>query len=503
MKRLFCAVALSMLLAGPAGAYVWNNAKWGIGQGDSVPYVVSEVLSQDMPDGDCLEAVQLGYDAWTAVSCSYMAWQYAGRTANTAWGAGDGENVASWREDFWDDSPVALAIASTIWGGVNNFLSDTDIKFNGFHHTWAYFRMAPGGDGRTDVSSVAAHEVGHCNGFGHSDVPGATMWPSTGPGDISGRTLSADDIQAVCDVYPSGGEVPPPDMEPPPPIGNVEFGGDCSMERCVEGLFCLNDGRDLYCSRPCEPGDDTCGDGYYCAFLADGGGACARGQDPGRNQAGFGEECGNGLQCQSGLVCVNDDGRIYCTGPCLNDMCPNGYLCAELQNGESICARGDGAPGDLPGAGQPCNDRGLCARGLFCIRDPLNVDEQTGELVPYCTAACDNGMCDEGFRCIDLQPDGTACQLIPSAGSRALGDPCWVNPEAPFSRPSCGDDLVCTDYVIEDQVVVEKGFCTANCSPDDCCPEGWGCAELTPVFGQCRPDVEDSPRFRCQGGMPP
>lgn len=498
---LAMAAGFALLLAADmASAYDYGGTRWEIQAGQSVPYVVSRVLSDDMPDMDALEAVQLGYDAWTVVTCSYMSWEYQGRTDNTAWGAGDGENVASWRDEFWDDSPVALAIATWQTGGIGGGISDCDIKFNGFHHSWANFGPNPGGDGRTDVASVSAHEVGHCNGFGHSDVPGATMWPSTGPADISGRSLSADDIQGVCDVYPSGGDVPPPDMEPPPLVGDQGFGEDCSAERCQEGLFCLNDGRDLFCSRPCESAEQ-CGEGYYCALLAGGDGACARGEDPMRDRAGFGEDCSEGRVCQQGLVCVNDEGLTYCTGPCLNDMCPGGFFCTELQGGNTICARGEGAPGDLPGAGRPCTDRGLCARGLFCIRDGLNVDQETGDVIPYCTAPCDaNGACEEGFRCIDLPPSGTACQLIPSAGDSQLGDACFINPERPFDRPTCGNGLECVDAVQMGQEYIDPGFCTRECTEVNCCPDGWGCAEVTPVFAQCRPGVSDSPRFACAGG---
>jgi hypothetical protein len=52
------------------------------------------------------------------------------------------------------------------------------------------------------------------------------------------------------------------------------------------------------------------------------------------------------------------------------------------------------------------------------------------------------------------------------------------------------------------QEVVEKGKCTKNCQPDDCCPEGYGCVELTPAFGQCKQGVSDSPTFVCTGEVP-
>ena len=83
-----------------------------------------------------------------------------------------------------------------------------------------------------------------------------------------------------------------------------------------------------------------------------------------------------------------------------------------------------------------------------------------------------------------------------------MGDECWVNPERPWERPVCGDGLVCVEYVIENQRVIDKGYCTKNCDSGDCCPSGWGCVELTPVFGQCQQDKTDSPRFECEGEVP-
>ncbi len=55
-----------------------------------------------------------------------------------------------------------------------------------------------------DVWNTMAHEAGHFLGFGHSPVPGATMNATTTPGDTQKRVLHADDVEAVCAVYPRG-----------------------------------------------------------------------------------------------------------------------------------------------------------------------------------------------------------------------------------------------------------------------------------------------------------
>ena len=46
-----------------------------------------------------------------------------------------------------------------------------------------------------------AHEVGHVIGIGHSNVSGATMYPSVSACNTGPRSLAADDINAKNDLY--------------------------------------------------------------------------------------------------------------------------------------------------------------------------------------------------------------------------------------------------------------------------------------------------------------
>ena len=488
---------------GVAQAYVFTGASWSP---DEMPiqYKVNRQLSSDLPDANALAAIQGGFDVWTELSCAFMAWQYAGRTDNNRWGSGDRENVVSWREEGWDDSGFALAITSSIWQ-FQGTLTDTDIKFNGVNHSWAAFENDPGFAREVDIESVAAHEVGHAVGLDHTNVPGSTMLPSTSSGEIGGRTLGEDDIAGACEIYPGEGEIPEPipdpDPGPDPEPGTQQLGESCGqVEQCVQGLFCISDGQQSYCSRPCREGTD-CPAEFYCAQLSGGGGACASGEDPASNLGDLGDVCGEDRGCKQGLFCVNDGEDLYCTGPCSDGTCDEGFFCTQLQNGSDACARGDG-PGPLPGPGEPCGERGLCADGLFCLNDPINRDPNTDQIVPYCTAACPDRVCDEAFRCVDVAGGGTACQLIPVAGDRRIGDPCWINPENPLERPTCGDGLNCVNTVYDGPEIADPGVCSKNCTHDDCCPAEWGCAELTPAIGICQENQPDDEGFECTGDRP-
>jgi len=58
--------------------------------------------------------------------------------------------------------------------------------------------------GPVDLQSIVTHEVGHFIGIGHSNVEGATMFPSSPRTQVSKRTLAPDDIAAVCEIYQPG-----------------------------------------------------------------------------------------------------------------------------------------------------------------------------------------------------------------------------------------------------------------------------------------------------------
>jgi len=55
--------------------------------------------------------------------------------------------------------------------------------------------------GQFDLQGVMAHEYGHALGLGHSAVSGTTMWPSIGSGSSATRSIEADDIAGVQDIY--------------------------------------------------------------------------------------------------------------------------------------------------------------------------------------------------------------------------------------------------------------------------------------------------------------
>ena len=72
--------------------------------------------------------------------------------------------------------------------------------------------------GGTDLFSVALHEAGHALGLGHSDQPGAVMYPYYS----QWTKLAAEDVAAVRELYAAAEPDPPPSTPAPDPTPTPE-----------------------------------------------------------------------------------------------------------------------------------------------------------------------------------------------------------------------------------------------------------------------------------------
>jgi predicted Zn-dependent protease len=76
---------------------------------------------------------------------------------------------------------------------------DADVYTNTSHQF--YSSGEPACSGEYDINGIMVHEVGHVIGIGHSNVSGATMYPSVSACNANNRTLEADDRAARDDLY--------------------------------------------------------------------------------------------------------------------------------------------------------------------------------------------------------------------------------------------------------------------------------------------------------------
>jgi hypothetical protein len=213
-------VLIIVALAPAASAYL----KFGVRVGDRVvtvkwtrtpvQYYVSERGVPGVGPSGFADAVGRAFATWEAVPTASIRYQFAGFTSALP-GEDDGRTTLGFLAA--PELERVLASASALIDDATGELLEVDIFFNS---AFSWSVAAAGEPGRFDLETIAVHEIGHLNGLGHSaigetEVSGAgrhvlaaesVMFPlAFGAGNISSRTLRADDIAGVSDLYPDGG----------------------------------------------------------------------------------------------------------------------------------------------------------------------------------------------------------------------------------------------------------------------------------------------------------
>ena len=178
-------------------------------------------------------------------SCSYFKVMDGGRKSLEV--GNDGVNLIKFRDTFWGLPAVGNAAAvphASSAAGITTatYISDpksprdgeivdADIEINGVNFTIAASPTDPeiNGQGLAVLQNTLTHELGHLHGLEHTcylgttdpgwtdnqgnPVPAcaaglpativdATMYPTQNYGETKKETLSDDDIQSMCDIYP-------------------------------------------------------------------------------------------------------------------------------------------------------------------------------------------------------------------------------------------------------------------------------------------------------------
>jgi len=296
MRRLLAVVlaaALVVVPAQPAHAYL----KFGVSIGGQsvtlhwaqtpVRYSVSNQGITDVSVADFQAAVERAFATWQAVPTASLTYQFAGITAAQP-GRDDGLSTLGFQNR--PELDRVLASTSFLVDRVSGALVESDIFFN----TAFSWSVAPAGvTGRFDLESTALHEIGHMSGLGHSALgetelregggrrvlaAEAVMFPiAFTAGSIAGRTLKADDITGITDLYPeadfartSGSISGRVTKEGQPVFGAHLVAFDVARGSSVAGFTLTADGRFSIGSLPsgvyvlrAEPIDDAEVDSFF------------------------------------------------------------------------------------------------------------------------------------------------------------------------------------------------------------------------------------------------
>jgi hypothetical protein len=133
------------------------------------------------------------------------AWGIAGLGGSTtkSGARNDGTNVVSWSKlggttlgvtnyTTTDQSQSQVCNGSLIYR-----FQEVDVRFNNAFQ----WQSSSGCSGGYDLAGVSTHEFGHAVGLGHTNVQGATMYPSVAACDFSVSSLASDDRDGYSAIY--------------------------------------------------------------------------------------------------------------------------------------------------------------------------------------------------------------------------------------------------------------------------------------------------------------
>ena len=211
------AVAVVVGLYAPASAHAFERSRVDIQPERPIYWryrtvVVHPALdsSDDVGASDVAGAFARSIATWNsaAAGCSDLLIVDGGapmsRRTNLDGGDHDRENRIVFRETGWPDEEGidTLALTTVVYRRSTGQILDADIDFNAHHHTFTV--TDDPFSAQTDIENTLTHELGHLIGLAHVDDPDATMYGTSLPGDFEKRTLSDDELQAICHVYPEG-----------------------------------------------------------------------------------------------------------------------------------------------------------------------------------------------------------------------------------------------------------------------------------------------------------
>jgi hypothetical protein len=212
------AVAIVVAAVGPAAGYlklgtrVQNRTislKW---EDFPIRYYVTNRSVASVGAQQFQEAITRAFQTWDGVETADSTSLFAGLTPALPTGQ-DGMTVLGFVDR--PDLERVLGATTFVVDEVSGEIVESDIFFNS---AFPWSTAAAGETGRFDVESIAVHEIGHLLGLGHSALgetevrPGgrrvlgaeSVMFPiAFSPGSIADRTLKADDVAGLSDIYTS------------------------------------------------------------------------------------------------------------------------------------------------------------------------------------------------------------------------------------------------------------------------------------------------------------
>ena len=202
-----------------------------------VGFSFNQDATQDLDPDETFATLRKCFAAWTQVTCpgggqASITLQEGPLVAchkSEYNKSGPNVNVILFQDDDWQYRTIdaTLAKTSVTYNDDTGEIYDADIEINTANNDMTL--DLPPAHVSYDLQSIITHEAGHFIGIAHSPDDDAIMAPTYSPGSIK-RDLTADDIGAVCEIYPPNSGV----VCNPTPRGG--FSGTCDDPPAKKGL---------------------------------------------------------------------------------------------------------------------------------------------------------------------------------------------------------------------------------------------------------------------------
>lgn len=475
---------------------------------------------QGFSETQILNALKAAWDVWSKPTCTSFKHKYAGKNSSFI-STRDNQNTmllvsaSQWAQMGAGASTLAFTRPAP---QSNGLLLDSDVVFN----------PTPGGRGwgigqstprfGQDFIHVAAHEIGHAIGFGHSVQQKFLMYYASRPGPFPG--LDQDDINGLCYTYPKKNCVNDADCG----TGSCL---SCQNKQCLPKAVAKAPKACLPCKAPADCGNTASNicvrleEGNRCAQLCTNDGCCPKGYrcadfglqkacipDTGKcpsvrcsndSNCGPGEQCSGGTcqpkpvnrdpktctactsdsQCGGNSKCVGfKDNKARCLQPCVADnFCPTGFNCSSILGGR-YCTPPDGFC--------PCTSDSQCIQGEACkggVCRPANCG--------YGCACTQDDQCNTGYSCIQTGQGGVCVQYCGSSTTYPKG-----SAGSACNNGQCNDGASCY------RISGSQDLCMRPCRSNSDCTYGGRCYQLGgQAFCLCQGNTECRNSQACNKGV--